>query len=568
MKSLLWVIVTALLLVAVVTGCDGMWRYDVRLVAADSLMHDHPDSALALVQAIEPGSLTRERDRAYRDLLLTQGRYRSYVTATSDSDINRALDYYRRHEGEREKLTRAYIYKGAVMEELGLPDTAMTYYKYAEATAAPDDYFNLGYTKMRIATLYQDQLSQDTAAIIRLKSAISYFSLIRDYNYLISCYGQLGAICGVRYPDSTEFYLKTAIRLAQKYNPSKQYTYKSKLSGFNLYYKKDYRKAILLSMDVLRNGKSFCDENQFYYYAVWSFIKLGLIDSAKYIFSITPAPSDRVDSMNYCDVLAELNRYDSNQQQYAINAIQSHQYINRIISDSKEKDLLCTEVKYEKEQFANHYLTLIKHNDYLILFIVIVLVFLFLVSFLARKFHDNLIKKQNEYEIMKKELKTAIIELQKQNHNTDNNISKYVNYRISAINELYQSIRIRRKDDDLRRKTVVPLSSFLKELNENKELLKINLSDSFWNKLKISVNGEFNNIVSFIERQYPNLSDADIKLFMLLCAKISPQLIQHCMNYTNSKTASTYRNRLIRTKMGLDMTFDEFIDNYMKGAIN
>ena len=29
------------------------------------------------------------------------------------------------------------------MEELGHPDSAMHYYKTAEATAAPDDYYNL-----------------------------------------------------------------------------------------------------------------------------------------------------------------------------------------------------------------------------------------------------------------------------------------------------------------------------------------------------------------------------------------------------------------------------------------
>ena len=144
MKHLLTVILSILALVAVVTGCDSAPRYDSRLVAADSLMQPDPDSALALVEAVAPGSLKAEGDRAYRDLLLTQARYRCYITATSDSDINRALDYYRRHDGEREKLTRAYIYKGAVMEEFNHPDSAMLYYKTAEATATPDDYFNLG----------------------------------------------------------------------------------------------------------------------------------------------------------------------------------------------------------------------------------------------------------------------------------------------------------------------------------------------------------------------------------------------------------------------------------------
>ena len=255
MKHLLAVIVTVMVLVAVVTGCGGAGRNDARLVAADSLMQPDPDSALALVQAVPRGSLTREGDRAYRDLLLTQARYKCYITATSDSDINRALDYYRRHSGEREKLTRAYIYKGAVMEELGHPDSAMLYYKHAEATAAPDDYFNLGYVKLHIATLYQDQVSQDSSAIIRLKDAIHYFSLLNDTNFLITAYGDLGTILIENNMDSSELYLIKAISLARQFNPSKQYTYKSKLSGFYLFYKEDYLKAKELAMDVYNKGK-------------------------------------------------------------------------------------------------------------------------------------------------------------------------------------------------------------------------------------------------------------------------------------------------------------------------
>ena len=85
MKHLLWSIVaTMAVLVAAVTGCGRAPRYDARLVAIDSLMHDAPDSALALVQAI--GTLPAPADSAYRNLLLTQARYRCYVTATSDSN--------------------------------------------------------------------------------------------------------------------------------------------------------------------------------------------------------------------------------------------------------------------------------------------------------------------------------------------------------------------------------------------------------------------------------------------------------------------------------------------------
>ena len=110
MRHLLTVILGLAVLVATVAGCGGAHRYDSRLAAADSLMRPDPDSALAIVKAVDRDSLATEGDRAYRDLLLTQARYRCYEAATSDSDINRALAWYRAHSVEREKLTRALIY--------------------------------------------------------------------------------------------------------------------------------------------------------------------------------------------------------------------------------------------------------------------------------------------------------------------------------------------------------------------------------------------------------------------------------------------------------------------------
>ena len=568
MKNILSVIVVALVLVALVTACSGMHRYDARLAAADSLMHDVPDSALALVQAVDPASLTREGDRAYRDLLLTQARYRCYITATSDSDINRALAYYRRHDGEREKLTRAYIYKGAVMEELGYPDSAMLYYKHAEATAAPTDYFNLGYSKMRIAQLYLYQLSQDSAAIIRLKDAINNFIILNDTNYLIQCYGKLGAICGVRYPDSTEYYLSTAIQLAQDFNPQKQYTFKSKLAGFKLFYDKDYKNANILAMDVLRNGKDYSDERQFYYYASLSYIKMGLLDSARYIFNLTPAPVDKVDSMNHYDILSALEAAKPQPTSSEANAVKSANYTIDILSHSREKELLASEIEFEKQKVEKFNSRLIKHNNsfiFLLLFVSILLTILFLVVYSLRK---KLNRQYCEFETCRKELEIALSDLEQQRKSYTEDVAKYVGYRISALNEIHQAIRVKKKGSKDGTRSVVPLSSLIKELSENNSLLTVNLSDSFWTKLKMSVDAEFNGIVSFVENRYLNMSETDIKLFSLLCAKISPQIIKVCMNYTNSKTSSTYRNRMIKKKIGLDMTFDEFIEQYMNGDIS
>ena len=552
---------TAMVLVAVVTGCGGAGRNDARLVAADSLMQLDPDSALALVQAVPRDSLTRESDRAYRDLLLTQARYKCYITATSDSDINRTLDYYRRHSGEREKLTRAYIYKGAVMEELGHPNSAMFYYKHAEATAAPDDYFNLGYVKLHIATLYQDQVSQDSSAIIRLKDAIHYFSLLNDTNFLITAYGDLGTILIENNMDSSELYLIKAISLARQFNPSKQYTYKSKLSGFYLFYKEDYLKAKELAMDVYNKGKNDCDETQYYYYATLSYLKLGLLDSSKIILDSTPRPLDAVDSMNYFNILAEIASLEGKNELYKTFKEYSHDITEHILSESKKGEISVVEGKYDRLQTEWNLET--KKNSILRTAIFISILFLITIFSILYFAHKKLEARVNENKVIKSELEKALADLQNQ-FERNKSVSELVSHRISALNELYQVIRVRIHDDD-RVKKVIPLTSVLKSMNERNEILNINLNEKFWNEMKLSVDGEYNGIYSFVEKHYPNLAEKDLQLFCLLCTNLSPQIIKLCLNLTSARTVTNYRSILIKKKMGLDMSFDRFIQKYVDG---
>ena len=178
-----------LAIVVGVAGCGGLHRYDGRLVAADSLMQTDPDSALALVSAVSPDSLATEGDRAYRDLLMTQARYKAYqdILASDDSAITRAMAWYRAHSGEREKLTRAYLYKGAMMQELGHVDSAMYYYKTAEITADPKDYANLGQINTRIAALYLDYYADMQICYDKNKQALQYYKLTGNKPLQLVC---------------------------------------------------------------------------------------------------------------------------------------------------------------------------------------------------------------------------------------------------------------------------------------------------------------------------------------------------------------------------------------------
>lgn len=560
MKSSGLSIFVAIVVAALFTGCGGVQHYDGRLVAADSLMWSAPDSALAVVGALD--TLDSEGDLAYRDMLMTQARYKCYaeITAADDSSITRAMGYFSTRSGDREKLTRSLFYKGAVMEELGYIDSAMYYYRSAEATADPKDYSNLGQINTRIADLYREEYSQDSTAIIRFKESIRYFSILADTNYIIYGLGAIGCIYGVIQPDSAQHYLANAIRLAQQFDPSLQYSHKSTLAGL-YYYQNNYVEAKNTSMDILRNGKDDCSETQFYYYAALSYLKLGNLDSAKYILNITPQPVDAVDSMNYYNVLAEIANLENNHDIYKKYKELSHEITEQIISDSKKGRIAVAESEFEKVHSQIHFE--VKMKEYIKITAAILLLLLVIFTIVYYSARRQLIKRLDENKAIKHELEKALVDLNEQAQR-NKSVSELVAYRTAALRELYQDIRVRIKDDN-RVKKVIPLASVFQGMRERNEILELNLKEKFWENMKRSVDGEFNGIYSFVEHNFPNLTERDLKIFCLLCADLSPQLIRLCMNLTSARTITNYRSVIVKKKMGLDMSLDTFIKKYLNG---
>ena len=545
MKRLVHIAVMAVL-VTLVTGCGGVHRYDARLVAADSLMWTAPDSALATLTAID--SLTVERDLAYRDLLVTQARYKCYqdITASDDSAINRAITYYRAHSSQREKLTRAYLYKGAVMEELGHVDSAMYYYKTAEVNADAKDYINLGQINAKIADLYRKEYSQDSAAILRFKRSIHYYTILADTSFIIYDLGAIGCIYGVTHPDSSRHYLLNAIRLAQQFNPSLQYSHKSTLAGL-YYYQNNYVEAKNTSMDILRNGKDDCGETQFYYYAALSYLKLGNLDSAKYILRITPPPFDAVDSMNYYNVLAEIANLENDHDSYKRYKERSHEITELILSNSKKGKITVAESEFEKVHSQNTLKQ--KHKSSflwlagLCFLIIMVLSFTF---YHHKHRYDKIIKdiKQqsanqlNDLSILNDNIEKLKIQ--------DNQLKDFISSHLTLTSELVEACYHS------------PQSKLTEQVKRIVQFQHDN--EQQWTQLYHYIDAEYNNLISKTRDNYPQLNDKDLMLIALTSIGFSYIQIAIIMGYSNATSVSTIKQRLAQ-KMHLDGSLNDYINS-------
>ena len=90
----------------------------------DNLLEKNPDAISDSLNTINPQTLSRE-NRAYYNLLKTISDDKTYFEFTSDSLINRVVDYYHLHEPYSNNHIRALTYKGIVRTRMGVTDSTV-----------------------------------------------------------------------------------------------------------------------------------------------------------------------------------------------------------------------------------------------------------------------------------------------------------------------------------------------------------------------------------------------------------------------------------------------------------
>ena len=535
--------------VAVVTGCGGSPRYDARLVAADSLMHDLPDSALALVQAVDTASVPHEGDRAYRDLLLTQARYRCYITATSDSAINRALTYYRHHDGEREKLTRAYIYKGAVMEELGHPDSAMLYYKHAEATASPTDYFNLGQINVRIGNLYRIHHVGSQTCFEKYQSALRYFKLTSDKKLQLICLFNMAMYGHLIQKKESKCYLSKAIELATEQNDSLNLYRCYELKCRQLLYNGNTLKtAKLIATQCLTNYSSYID-NDLLLDLAELYIKDKMADSAEYYLSLVDENRDIGDEarirLRKNDILSSLAVITGNDS-LRISSIS----ISNATSDSiMNQNLKHTIVRLEND-FNNNNANHISHDNIILKWTLAILALSFLLLLIL----------------------LLAIHFKRLNH-------------VKSIIREAESVSINKHESLLERidEQTIEIEQFIKNLvsfmqlcvkaesqtstSEMAQIIKATITNAanaaFWHELRVYLDKNHNNIISRIAKN-ANLNENDLKFIELHCCGFNYLEIALTMGYAPNYIST--KRKSISKKLGLNTTLQDYIHFMMQNS--
>lgn len=118
---------TGLLFVA---SCTPQHNPNALLTQADSLMDEHPDSALRILESINSELLNKRSNRAFYALLLTQARDKNYIMQTDDSLIQTAVQYYD-SIGDVSMQAKAHYHWGGVLRDRNNYSQALSLYTNA-----------------------------------------------------------------------------------------------------------------------------------------------------------------------------------------------------------------------------------------------------------------------------------------------------------------------------------------------------------------------------------------------------------------------------------------------------
>ena len=554
MKRLFGFILVMLVLGVVVPGCGGAHRYDSRLTVVDSLMRNYPDSALALLEAIPIDSLATEHDRAYRDLLLTQARYRVCIPATSDSDINRALDYYRIHPSNREKLTRAFIYKGAVMDELGYPDSAMLYYKHAETNAATDDYFNLGYVKMRMGALYRDQHTMDGKHIEKYEEALECFNSTDNKHYQLVCMINLGSLYCLKAPHKADSVLSIALTLAEQIDDKENYVGAIQNLIKNDVNRGQYNHAKGLILKVMSMDNPVINI-PFCLYAAQTYACLETPDSAELFLSLIGNNPiiDNIDRISFLEAKGDIALARRDTSGYLLMKSESKRISDSLQSLSTPLSIITTEDEIDRQLHLSSELSRqITANWNMILTLMILLILMVsLFLFIRRKksYEKQLCQVKQILDSSESQLSEMRLSLE--------NLSK-LNIKESKLKvflDSYMSLTRDMMEECYHQPD-------LKQTKKIKEVIKFqNTNKNKWEKLYGYINLEYNGIISKTKDNYPQLNDKDLLLIALSAMDFSCMQIAIILGYSNQTSVGTIRKRLCE-KMNIEGSLNDYISHF------
>lgn len=540
--------------------------FQPELAKAEAMMYRYPDSALHILQGIQPDIPSENEQYATWALLMTQAQYKNQIEQ-SDSLINIAYSYFTKHDNAQRKALALY-YKGILRHESHHAEDALSFYLEAATEIEKTNDYQLGFLiNSEVGLMYLYRKLNDYA-MEYFEKAHHNAELSDNQTYIAFSFIYIARAFSQKkqYNKAIEYYEK-AIKIGQVDNYPTILASAMNETSFLFLKTGENKKALQYAKDCIKIKKT--DQRIFSLGDTYRYLKM--YDSAYFYLNQACLSPNIHTARSAYQALYYISQEEKDYKKAVEYSNKLWFYQDSIGKTDRNKALIEMQEKYDQQKIINeNNLSQIKKDRIIrnVLIALIILSFIIAITnylyqrkivsqkqeisekeekirYFTMKIHENetlinrnkmrieelTIQMEGSLEIkeqwkeqnkIRQEIQQQNETLKLENNNLQNHISNYAQSLKEKSKELEAMEHLSKENQYLHKREAFLCNQLIKQTELFNKLKTTKYIDNkLWQEIKEKIDLLFDNYTKRLCHQIPSLTDGDIQICCLIKLRFS-----------------------------------------------
>lgn len=540
--------------------------FQPELAKAEAMMYRYPDSALHILQGIQPDIPSENEQYATWALLMTQAQYKNQIEQ-SDSLINIAYSYFTKHDNAQRKALALY-YKGILRHESHHAEDALSFYLEAATEIEKTNDYQLGFLiNSEVGLMYLYRKLNDYA-MEYFEKAHHNAELSDNQTYIAFSFIYIARAFSQKkqYNKAIEYYEK-AIKIGQVNNYPTILASAMNETSFLFLKTGENKKALQYAKDCIKIKKT--DQRIFSLGDTYRYLKM--YDSAYFYLNQACLSPNIHTARSAYQALYYISQEEKDYKKAVEYSNKLWFYQDSIGKTDRNKALIEMQEKYDQQKIINeNNLSQIKKDRIIrnVLIALIILSFIIAITnylyqrkivsqkqeisekeekirYFTMKIHENetlinrnkmrieelTIQMEGSLEIkeqwkeqnkIRQEIQQQNETLKLENNNLQNHISNYAQSLKEKSKELEAMEHLSKENQYLHKREAFLCNQLIKQTGLLNKLKTTKYIDNkLWQEIKEKIDLLFDNYTKRLCHQIPSLTDGDIQICCLIKLRFS-----------------------------------------------
>ena len=540
--------------------------FQPELAKAEAIMYRYPDSALHILQGIQPDIPSENEQYATWALLMTQAQYKNQIEQ-SDSLINIAYSYFTKHDNAQRKALALY-YKGILRHESHHAEDALSFYLEAATEIEKTNDYQLGFLiNSEVGLMYLYRKLNDYA-MEYFEKAHHNAELSDNQTYIAFSFIYIARAFSQKkqYNKAIEYYEK-AIKIGQVNNYPTILASAMNETSFLFLKTGENKKALQYAKDCIKIKKT--DQRIFSLGDTYRYLKM--YDSAYFYLNQASLSPNIHTARSAYQALFYISQEEKDYKKAVEYSNKLWFYQDSIGKTDRNKALIEMQEKYDQQKIINeNNLSQIKKDRIIrnVLIALIILSFIIAITnylyqrkivsqkqeisekeekirYFTMKIHENetlinrnkmrieelTIQMEGSLEIkeqwkeqnkIRQEIQQQNETLKLENNNLQNHISNYAQSLKEKSKELEAMEHLSKENQYLHKREAFLCNQLIKQTELFNKLKTTKYIDNkLWQEIKEKIDLLFDNYTKRLCHQIPSFTDGDIQICCLIKLRFS-----------------------------------------------